>query len=143
MQDERRRPPALYLIAALYLFSLLNAVSDYGYPFTFMGTSFQGGAAHCFVFADAMVSLYLIIGVLKRQRLTLWLAVAYNTLDQANALVNLALFSADRYAGLTGVRVSEGELRSDTLTAVLILLLLNVYLFINRRLFDNRSPYLF
>lgn len=137
------RPFALLPLAAAYLFSLLLAVSSYGYPFPFMGSFYQGRAGDCLVFADSIISLYLVIGILKRQRLTLWLLIAYNLLDICNALVNLALLSAEEYARLAGVPISQGDLRFSTLAAALVLMLLNVYILANRRRFDNSSPWLF
>ena len=144
MSAESARPPlALLAIAAVYLFSLLLAVSNYGYPFPFMGSCYTGGAADCIVFGDSMISLYFIIGILKRQRLTLWLLIAYNLLDVGNALVNLALLSPAQYASLAEAPIPEGELRLNVMVAALLLMLLNLYVFANRRHFNNRSPYLF
>lgn len=144
MPDESRgRPLALQAIAAVYLFSLLLAASSYGYPFPFMGRVYTGRAGEWLVLADGMVSLYLVIGVLKRQRLTLWLLIAYNLVDIRNACVNLALLPASAYARLAGVPIPEGELLFNTLAAALLLMLLNLYAFGNRRHFDNGSRYLF
>jgi hypothetical protein len=144
MPDETpRRPLALLALAAVYLFSLLMAVSNYGYPFPFMGRCYTGRAGEWLVFADSMISLYLVMGILKRQRLTLWLLIAYNLLDICNACVNLALFSASQYASLAGAPVPEAELRLNTFVAALVLMLLNVYVLGNRRHFNNDSPYLF
>jgi hypothetical protein len=137
------RPLGLHALAAAYVFFLLLTVSSYGYPFPFMGKFYPGRAGDCLVFADSMVSLYLCIGILKRQRLTVWLLIAYNLLDICNACVNLALIPPSLYARLAEAPIPEDELRFNTLAAALFLLLLNVYVFRNRRYFDNRSPYLF
>lgn len=137
------RPLALFPLAAVSLFSLLLSFSSYGNPFPFMGTLYQGEVAQRFVFADSLVSLYLLIGILKRQQLTVWMLIAYNLVDICNAWVNLALIPASEYASLAVVPVSEDELRFNTLFATLVLLLLNVYLYRNRRRFNNYSPYLF
>ena len=137
------RPLALFALAALYLLSLLMAVSNYGYPFPFMGRCYTGRSGEWLVFIDSMISLYLVMGILKRQRLTLWLLIAYNLLDVCNACVNLALLSAGQYASLAGAPVPAAELRLNTLLAALVLMLLNVYLLGNRRHFNNVSPYLF
>jgi len=144
MSSEKSvRPFALFPLAALSLFSLLLSFSHYGNPFPFMGSFYLAEAAERFVFVDSLISLYLLIGILKRQRLTLWLLIGYNLLDICNAWVNLALIPAAEYARLAAVPIPEGELRFNTLFASLILMLLNLYLYANRRKFDNRSPYLF
>jgi hypothetical protein len=144
MSDETgRRPFALFALAAVYLFSLLLAASDYGMPFPFMGSCYQGRVGEWLVFADSMICLYLVIGILKRQRFTLWLLIGYNLLDICNACVNLLRMSAEEYALCAGASVPQAELRVNTLSAALFVVLLNLYAFGNRRHFDNGSPYLF
>lgn len=138
-----RRPLVLFPLVLVSLVSLLLSFSSYGNPFPFMGAIYQGAAAQRFVLADSLVSLYLLIGILKRQRLTVWLLICYNLLDICNAWVNLSVIPVAQYAGLAPVPVSEHDLRFNTLFATLVLLLLNLYLYRNRREFDNRSPYLF
>jgi len=137
------RPLALFPLAVVALFSMLLSFSSYGNPFPFMGTLYEGEVAKRFVFADSLFSLYLLIGIFKRQQLTLWLLIAYNTFDICNAWVNLALIPAAEYARLAVIPVSQDEIRFNTLFASLVLMLLNLYLYRNRRHFDNYSPYLF
>lgn len=141
--DPEYRPLAMFPLVAIALLSLLLSVSSYGNPFPFMGTMYQGAAAERFVFADALLSLYLLIGILKRQRLTLWLLIGYNLVDIVNAWVNLSLIPIEEYARLAPVPVSAEDLSFNTLFATLVLLLLNLYLFRIRHQFSNRSPYLF
>jgi hypothetical protein len=141
--ETRERPFALFPLAAAYLFFLLLAVSGYGYPFPFLGSFYQGRAGELLVFADSMVSLYLLIGILKRQRFTVWMLIAYNLFDIGNACINLALIPAGEYSKMAGAPIPESELLFNTIAASLILLLLNLYVFGNRRHFNNSSPYLF
>lgn len=131
------------IAAAVYLFSFLFAASSYGDPFPLMGRFYAGRAAEALVLADSIASLYLLIGILKRQRLTLWLLVAYNLFDVCNALANLALIPAEEYARRGGAFISAAELRTNTLIAVLFLVALTAWLLLNRRHFDNKSAYLF
>lgn len=42
-----------------------------------------------------------------------------------------------------GIAIPQAELRINTLLAGIFLMLLNLYVFRNRRYFANRSPYLF
>jgi hypothetical protein len=141
--NAQSRPFGLTALAAAYLFFLLLSICSYGYPFPFMGRFYPGRAGELLVFTDSIISVYLLLGILKRQRLTVWLLIAYNLLDICNACVNLTLLTPDAYARLTGTPVPEDELRFNTLAAALALMLLNLYVFRNRRHFDNRSPYLF
>lgn len=144
MSDENApRPLALHIVAAIYLFSLLLALSSYGDPFPFLGRFYSGGAGQVLVFADSMICLYLFLGILKRQRLTVWLIMGYNLFDILNAWVNLTLIPAPAYAQLAGAPIVESELRSNTIAAALVLVFISVYVFANRRHFTNRSPYLF
>jgi hypothetical protein len=143
MQQTRRPPPALLALAAFYLFSLLLAASNLGSPFPFMGRFYQGRGGEWLGFAAVMLSLYLCVGILKRQRLTFWLVIGYNLLDICNALVNLASIAPGEYARVAGAALPMRDLAFDTLAAVLLLLLVTLYLVKNRRAFDNGSPYLF
>lgn len=133
----------MIFVAAVSLLSLLLAFTSFGDPFPFMGTLYTGEAAQCLVFGDTMICLYLVIGILKRQRLTVWLLMAYNLLDICNAWVNLALIPAAEYARAAQAPVPEQDLLFNTLFASLLLVLLNLYLYRIREQFDNRSPYLF
>ncbi|WP_185244563.1 hypothetical protein [Citrifermentans bremense] len=142
MSGERPRL-ALLPLAVVAGFSMLMAFSNYGAPFPFLGVIYEGGAAKALAFADSLISLYLLIGVLKRQQLTVWLLMAYNLFDICNAWINLAIIPFDEYARLAVVAVSEDDLRFNTLFVTVILVLLNLYLFRIRRQFDNRSLYLF
>ena len=137
------RPLGLTALAAAYFFFLLMTASSYGYPFPFMGSFYQGTSAQAFVVADSIISLYLFLGILKRQRLTVWLIIGYNLLDVLNACINLVRISPAQYALLVGEPIPEDTLRLNTLASALLLMLLNVYVFRNRRHFFNRSPYLF
>ena len=142
--DETAESPfAIFALGGIYLFALVIAMAGYGHPFPFMGTFYEGGAAQRLVFADSLISLYLFIGVLRRQRLTVWLLIAYNLFDIANGLVNLALLPPSAFEKLAGAPVARSELYADTMTAVVLLLVLNLVIFANRRHFTNRSLYLF
>ncbi|WP_026840644.1 hypothetical protein [Citrifermentans bremense] len=138
-----RTPFALLPLAVVAGFSMLMAFSNYGAPFPLLGVIYEGGAAKSLAFMDSLISLYLLIGVLKRQQLTVWLLMAYNLFDICNAWINLAIIPVEEYAKLAAVAVSEDDLRFNTLFATVIVVLLNLYLFRIRRQFDNRSPYLF
>jgi len=142
-EESAPRPHALHVIAAIYLFALLLAVTSYGHPFPFLGRFYSGAAGEWLVFADSLICLYLFLGVLKRQRLTVWLMIAYNLFDIVNAWVNLTLIPAEAYGQLASARIAESELHSTTIAAALVLVFITVFLFANRRHFNNRSPYLF
>ena len=142
-EETAQSPFALFALGGIYLFALVLAMAGYGHPFPFMGQFYEGAAAQRLVFADSLISLYLFLGVLRRQRLTVWLLIAYNMFDIVNALVNLALLPAASYARLAGEPVPQSELFSDTMTAIVLLLILNLVIFANRRHFTNRSLYLF
>lgn len=143
MPAEARSTFALPLIATVYLISLLLSASSYGDPIPFMGRFYTGKAADCLVLADCLVSLYLVIGTMKRQRLTVWLIIGYNLLDLVSALLNLALIPLEEYARVSQQALSQDAVRFDTLAAAGILLLISIYVFLKRRYFCNRSPYLF
>lgn len=138
----KKTPPALLALAGFYLFSLLLAASNLGSPFPLLGRIYRGGAGEWLGFAEVMISLYLCLGILKRQRLAFWLVIAYNLFDICNGLVNLALIAPREYAAV-GIAIPENELCINTFGAVLILLLITFCLFRKRSEFSNSSPYLF
>ncbi|GFO70531.1 hypothetical protein GMLC_41100 [Geomonas limicola] len=137
------RPWGLSALSAAYFLFLILTMSSYGAPFPLWGRFYNGSAAQWLVFADSMISLYLWLGVLKRQQLTVWLIIGYNLFDILNACVNLARISASEYARFAESAISEDDLRLNTLVAAVLLMLLNLYVFRNRRHFYNRSLYLF
>ncbi|MBJ6727611.1 hypothetical protein [Geomesophilobacter sediminis] len=143
MDYKKTSPLGLGALAAVYLFFLLLSASSYGDPFIFMGRIYSGTTAQAMVIADTILSLYLLLGILKRQLLTWWLLLAYNLIDIGNALVNLALVPAKTIETLAGTPVPEESLRFNTLAATFALILLNLFIYRRRRLFVNRSPYLF
>jgi len=133
----------LFLVASIYLLSLLLSASNFGSPFPFLGSFYQGTAGESLTTADCLINLYLFIGILKRQRLTLWLLLAYNLYDICNALLNYFLIPNAEYGRLAGGAVPEGDLLFNTFAAVIFVLLMSLYLFRYRDHFDNKSPYLF
>ena len=143
MDDRTGAQFGLVALATCYLFFLIVSVAGYGEPFPFMGTVYWGADAHGLVFVDSMITLYLLLGIIKRQALTWWLLIAYNLLDVANALVNLALVPPREYELMAGAPVPQEAILGNAVVAVGLVLLLNVYIYRRRRLFTNRSPYLF
>jgi hypothetical protein len=143
MSHSSSRPLPVLLLGAVYFCSLLLVVSSHDSPYPLLGRVYSGRAGEWLSFCDAIVSLYLLIGILKRQRLTVWLILAYNAIDIVNACVNLALLPADAYARLAGDPVPMRQVEASTLAAVVFLMLLNAYLIANRRHFNNTSRYLF
>jgi hypothetical protein len=143
VSDQRRLPFGLLALAAVYLISFMHAVSSYGDPFPLLGTLYTGRGGGALAFADCLISLYLFIGILKRQRLTVWLLIAYNLFDTCNAFVNLKLLPIRDFALAAGAPVTQQALRQDTLSATIFLILLNCYVLGKRRHFTNSSPYLF
>lgn len=143
MAQETPSPLGLLALCAVYLFFLLLTASSYGDPFPLMGTVFTGSVARYLVVGDSVISLYLLVGIMKRQRLTWWFLLVYNLLDIVNALVNLALVPPAAYQAAAGEAVSDQAVVSNTLAAVLLLLLLTLFIYRRRYLFANRSLYLF
>jgi hypothetical protein len=143
MSEEKKRPYVLFALTGIYLFSWLFAVSHFGEPLPFMGKVLSPNDSELVIFADSVISVYLIIGILKRQRLTLWLMIAYNFLDSFNAISNLVLLPVEEYTRLAGAPIPHLEFRLNTFAVAVLLMLLNVFLYVNRRHFDNKSIYLF
>ncbi len=140
--DERWRNFVLVPLVGVYLFSMLITLSHLGEPFPFMGESFSAETSESLIFTDSVVSLYLIVGILKRQQLTLWLLIVYNFVVSFNGIANLFLLPVQQIVTASGAIVPDHHYRLNAFGIFVLFLLLNVFLYLNRRHFDNKSLYL-
>ena len=138
-----RRPLGLVLLGGLYLFFFLLTMSTFGHPFPFMGTILLGKPAEALVFVDSMVCLYLFLGLMKRQRLTWYLLIAYNCCEIANTLTNLMFISALDVEKIAGQPVDPQGLLVNNISVVVAIILLTIFIYRHRAYFSNRSNYLF
>lgn len=129
-------------LVGVYLLSMLITLSHLGDPFPFMGKIYSGDDSESLIFAGSIISLYLIVGILKRQRLTLWLLIAYNFLESMNGLSNLLLLPVQQIITASGAIVPDYHYRINAFAVFVLFLLLNVFLYFNRDRFDNKSIYL-
>ena len=129
-------------LIGVYLLSMLITLSQLGEPFPFMGKLYTGDNSESLIFADSVISLYLIVGILKRQRLTLWLLIAYNFIKSFNGITNLLLLPVQQMTTASGAIVPDYHYRLNAFWVLVLFLLLNVFLYVNRRHFDNKSIYL-
>ena len=129
-------------LIGVYLLCMLITLSQLGEPFPFMGKLYSGDASESLIFVDSVVSLYLIVGILKRQRLTLWLLMVYNFVDSFNGIANLLLLPVQQITTVSGAIVPDYQYRLNAFGVFVLFLLLNVFLYFNRRQFDNKSIYL-
>jgi hypothetical protein len=142
-ESAPHRPLALVLLGGLYLFFFLLTMSTFGHPFPFMGTILLGKPAEALVFVDSMICLYLFLGLMKRQRLTWYLLIAYNCLEIANTLINLRYISAADVEKIAGKPVDPQALLVNNISVVVAIILLTIFIFRHREFFNNRSNYLF
>ena len=105
--NEERRPLPMVLLGGLYLFFFMLTMSTFGQPFPFLGTIHQGRVAETLVFIDSMICLYLFLGLMKRQQLTWYLLIGYNTFEVVNTLVNLRYITGAELEKVTGQRVDS------------------------------------
>lgn len=141
--NEERRPLGIVLLGGLYLFFFMLTMSTFGHPFPLLGTIYQGRAAETLVFVDSLICLYLFLGLMKRQTLTWYLLMGYNTFEVVNTLVNLVYISAGELETAVGQPVDTRGLAINNLTVVVAIILLTVFIYKHRRYFTNRSKYLF
>jgi hypothetical protein len=141
--NEERRPLGIVLLGGLYLFFFMLTMSTFGHPFPLLGTIYQGRAAETLVFVDSLICLYLFLGLMKRQTLTWYLLMGYNTFEVVNTLVNLVYISAGELEAAVGQPVDTRGLAINNLTVVVAIILLTVFIYKHRRYFTNRSKYLF
>ncbi|MBK5274638.1 MAG: hypothetical protein JJE30_06265 [Desulfuromonadales bacterium] len=142
-ENDHRRPLAMVLLGGLYLFFFLLTMSTFGHPYPFMGTIFLGKPAEALVFADSLICLYLFLGLMKRQRLTWYLLMAYNLFEIANTLINLRFITASDVEKIAGQPVDPQGLLANNISVVVAIILLTLFIYRHRALFSNRSNYLF
>lgn len=142
-EDGLRRPLSMTLLGGLYLFFFLLTVSSYGQPIPFMGTIYQELPARIIVFADSLLCLYLFLGLMKRQKLTLYLLLSYNAFETANTLTNLFFITPAELEKIVGEKVDPSGLISSNLSVIVAIIMLSVFIFRQRNYFTNRSKYLF
>jgi len=141
--NDSRRPLGLVLLGGLYLFFFLLTMSTFGHPFPFMGTILLGKPAEALVFVDSMICLYLFLGLMKRQRLTWYLLIAYNCFEIANTLINLRFITAADVEKIAGKPVDQQALLVNNTSVVVAIILLTIFIYRHREFFNNRSNYLF
>jgi hypothetical protein len=137
------RPLGLVLLGGLYLFFFLLTISTFGHPFPFLGTILQGKPAAALVFVDSMICLYLFLGLMKRQRLTWYLLIAYNSFEIANTLINLKFITAADVEKIAGHPVDPHGLLVNNISVAVAIILLTLFIYRHREFFNNRSNYLF
>ena len=142
VSDARRTHFVLAPLIGVYLLSMFITLSHLGEPFPFMGKLYSGDTSESLIFADCIIILYLIVGILKRQRLTLWLLMAYNFVESFNGIANLFLLPVQKITTVTGTIVPDYDYRVNAFWVFVLFLLLNVFLYFNRGRFDNKSIYL-
>jgi len=142
-ENEHRRPLAIVLLGGLYLFFFMLTMSTFGHPFPFMGSIHQGRVADALVFVDSMICLYLFLGLMKRQKLTWYLLIGYNTFEVINTLVNLRYITIAELEKATGRQFDPHALTVNNLSVVVAIILLTAFVYKHREYFTNRSKYLF
>jgi hypothetical protein len=140
--EDKKRSFVLAPLVGIYLLSLLITLSNLDAPFVLMGKLYSGESAESYAFLDCIISLYLVVGIVKRQRLTLWLLIAINTLKGFNEIANLLLLPAHQMVTVSGMVIPDYQYRLTAFGMAVVFLLLNVFLYVNRRHFDNKSIYL-
>lgn len=131
------------LLGGLYLFFFLLTVSSFGQPIPFFGTICQGTTANVLVFFDSLICLYLFLGLMKRQSLTWYLLLGYNTFEVINTVTNLLVITSADLEKIVGEKVDSAGLLSSNLSVIVAVLLLSGFIFSQRSFFTNRSKYLF
>src|SRR6185369_786421 len=142
-EDEHRRPLGIVLLGGLYLFFFMLTMSTFGHPFPFMGSIHQGRVADVLVFLDSMICLHIFLGFMKRQKLTWYLLIGYNTFEVLNTLVNLRFITAAELEKVVGQPVNPQGLAINNFSVIVALILLTAFIYRHRTYFTNRSKYLF
>ncbi|HEY3308832.1 MAG TPA: hypothetical protein VGJ93_10305 [Desulfuromonadaceae bacterium] len=141
--NEQRRPLGMVLLGGLYLFFFMLTISTFGHPFPCMGSIHQGRMAEALVFLDSLLCLYLFLGIMKRQAITWYLLIGYNTIEITNTLVNLRFITAAEVEKIAGTPVDSQGLLTNNVSVIVAIILLTIFIYRHREYFNNRSKYLF
>lgn len=142
-ETSEQRPLSMVLLGGLYLFFFLLTVSTYGSPFPFMGAIYQGRVAELIVFIDSLVTLYLFMGLMKRQRMTWSLLLVYNSFEIVNTIINLIYIAPKEVESLAGKPVEPEALLMNNVAVIVAVILLSVFIYRQREHFTNQSRYIF
>jgi hypothetical protein len=142
-EQELRRPLGMTLLGGLYLFFFMLTVTSYGQPIPFFGVIYHGRIAEALVLFDSLISLYLFLGLMKRQKLTWYLLLGYNAFEVVNTLVNLLLITPAELEKVIGLKIDQSGLLSSNISVIVAILLLSGFIVHHRNFFTNRSKYLF
>lgn len=142
-EQELRRPLGMTLLGGLYLFFFMLTVSSYGQPIPFFGIIHHGKVAGALVFFDSLICLYLFLGLMKRQNLTWYLLLGYNTFEVVNTLTNLFLITPAELEKVVGEKIDPSGLLTSNISVIVAILLLSGFIVHHRSFFTNRSRYLF
>ncbi len=140
---ELRRPLGMTLLSGLYLFFFLLTASSYGQPIPFMGAIYQGTPAQALVIVDSVICLYLLLGIMKCQRLTWYVLLGYNVFEVVNTLINLLLITSTELEKVIDEKVDISGLVASNIGVMVAIILLSGFIFRQRGYFSNRSKYLF
>lgn len=141
--SEEHRPLGITLLTGLYLFFFLVSASTFGNPFPFLGTIYIGTPAKVLVIMDSLATLYLFLGICKRQLLTWYLLIAYNLFEIVNTVVNVKLITVAEIERHIGAPVKQEGLWVNNIAAALAMLLLTQYVYRHKSYFNSRQRYLF
>jgi len=126
-----------------YAFLLVTTALSHGLPYPFFGAVLTGHAATAALVLDCLLLIHILVGILRAQRLTWYLLLAYNGLNLASLLITLAVLSPEQLADLLGTPEPMPGFSAGVALAVLAMLAATAYAVRARTRFQNPSPYLF
>ncbi len=142
-EQKPRRPLGMTLLCGLYLFFFLVTVLSYGQPIPFFGAIYQGPTAEMLVFFDSLVCLYLFLGLLKRQSMTWYLLLGYNTFELVNTLTNLLIITPSELGEIVDEAIESSSLLTGNIIVIVAIILIYCLILHQRNSFTNHSKYLF
>ena len=142
-EEAQPRSQTMIMLTGLYLFLLMMTVMSYGQPVPLFGFLLEGTSARIFIAVDSLVCLHLFLGLSKRQRLTWYLLLIYNSYEVVNTLFNLWLVPHKELERLLERQIDPGSMLTSNLFTIGIILWISWVIRRQREQFTNHSPYLF
>ena len=137
------RTHQMVLLTGLYLFLCVMTITSYGQPIPVMGIMLEHGRAEVFIAIDSLITLYLFLGLWKRQVITWHLLLACNLFEVINISINLWKLDHLVLERVLERSVDPQGLLLSNISTIVLIGWVSRMIWLQRPQFCNRSPYLF
>ncbi len=143
MNTSARRRPASFALLFYYVLLFLSTASAYRKPYPVFAWVLRGAPARAAVVLDCLVLVHIVVGIVRAQRLTWYLVLAYNALQMGSLAVGLHTWPLSDLAAELGFRQGAGTLETALWISGLTTAVASAYAVHRRAAFWDPNPFLF